>query len=94
MAYFLTRIELHKADEPFYETLHSKMAEQGFLRVIQGDDKVIYQLPTAEYCKVTNDVFDKVYLDANNAAKSVGKKYMIVVTQVQYMRWDHLSPAK
>jgi hypothetical protein len=49
MASFITRVELHSATHSDYETLHSEMGREGFLRTIVSDQGVRYHLPTAEY---------------------------------------------
>jgi hypothetical protein len=54
MATFMTRVELHSADEDDYETLHAAMEKEGFNRTITSDDGVTYHLPTAEYYRSTH----------------------------------------
>jgi hypothetical protein len=46
---FLVRVELHKATDDDYDTLHDAMEARGFERSVQGSNGTWYQLPTAEY---------------------------------------------
>jgi hypothetical protein len=80
MASFTVRVELHNADSDDYDTLHEKMAEEGFRRTIIVEG-VSYYLPTAEYI-LDGEFTRKRTLDkADTAAKETGLAHSILVTE-------------
>lgn len=81
MPYFITRIELHSAVRDAYTRLHAEMANEGFTRNIKGSDNVLYDLPTASYCKIGNYQIADVLLSAKRAAVKVDTDYEVLVTQ-------------
>ena len=82
MARFTTRVELHKATDEDYNTLHKAMEKFGFTRTIEGDEGKTYRLPTAEYNRIREDLtINKVMDDAKEAASSTKLKYWVLVTE-------------
>ena len=91
MAQFTVRIELHEAQWADYDTLHAAMAQQGFSRLITGDDGRTYQLPWAEYDGTGNLTSMQVLGLAQNAAATTGKKNSVLVTEAKARAWSGLS---
>jgi hypothetical protein len=91
MGAFTTRVELHDAQRSDYEKLHVEMEKRGFSRTIVGNDKIVYDLPPAEYVyygEVTKwDVLEK----AKTAAKSVKPSYAVLVTEAISWAWFGLA---
>ncbi|SEJ03553.1 hypothetical protein [Frateuria terrea] len=84
MPMFITRVELHDADEwEYYETLHDEMEQRGFKRTIRGK-KGIYQLPTAEYVCTMSATASDVHTLAKQAANATGKKSSVI--SCEYLR--------
>jgi hypothetical protein len=54
MAEFTVRVELHRANQDDYDTLHSAMEEEGFSRQIKSSGGEWYHLPTAEYNRTSS----------------------------------------
>jgi hypothetical protein len=99
MANFTVRVELHEKSsnqKPDYETLHKRMADEGFLRTIKlKDGDPSYQLPTAEYSYIDNTITkEQVLQKAKNAAVKVDENYMVLVTQSDYARAWYNLPKK
>ncbi len=94
MAQFTVRIELHEAQWADYDTLHAAMAQQGFSRLITGDDGRTYQLPWAEYDGAGNLTSMQVLGRAQNAANTTGKKNSILVTEATNRAWSGLPVAR
>jgi hypothetical protein len=94
MARFITRVELHAADDDDYEKLHSAMEMEGFERTITSDEGVIYHLPTAEYYReialTRQDVLDA----AKRAATKNRKNFGAIVTESNGITWSSLNKAK
>lgn len=90
MARYTVRIELHRADNDDYETLHEYMEEKGFLRYIVNGDGNKYQLPTAEYNISSGSDKDAVLGKAKQAASRTGKRYMVLVTESDGRTWYNL----
>lgn len=82
MALFITRVELHGAQELNYTHLHEQMARLGFSRGIVNANGVKFQLPTAEYAISVNETPTSIVNLAKSAANSTGKKSWILVTEV------------
>lgn len=94
MAQFTVRIELHEAQWADYDTLHAAMAQQGFSRLITGDDGRTYQLPWAEYDRAGNLTSMQVLGIAQNAAAATGKKNSVLVTEANNRTWSGLPVAR
>lgn len=96
MARFTTRVELHKATETDYETLHEEMANEGFSRTITSGENIEYYLPTAEYNLIGEYTPDSVREFAERAAKKTGKMHSILVTPAtsDERRWSGLVKVK
>lgn len=92
MAKFLTRVELHHANENDYELLHAEMAIRGFSREITGDNGQSYQLPTAEYVIRSSSELEDVRALACAAAKTTGRKFEVIVVQYIKSAWKGLAP--
>ena len=86
MANFTTRVELHDAVRGDYNTLHERMARQGFSRTIVGDS-TRYQLPTAEYNLSGQLTKQQVLNKAKAAAGSVKSSYEVLVTKSNGRTW-------
>jgi hypothetical protein len=93
VAKFTVRVELHRADDDDYETLHSAMEAQGFSRLITSNDGASYHLPTAEYNRSGSLSRDDVLESAKTAAAKTGKKSAILVTESDGRTWSGLEPA-
>jgi hypothetical protein len=91
---YMTRIELHDAMEADYEKLHAAMEAEEFKRTITADDGSTYHLPTAEYYLITELTRDQVFAIAKTVANKTGKKYGIVVVEVNAATWAGLAKAK
>lgn len=91
MARFTTRVELHKADEEDYETLHSSMEREGFSRSILSNDGTAYHLPTAEYNIEDDYSRDQILAKAKKAANSTGCSYEVLVTESKGRTWYNLK---
>jgi hypothetical protein len=81
MATFMTRVELHAADDDDYQTLHDAMEAEGFVRTITSEDGIKYHLPDAEYHRDANLTRGQVCDSAKRAASKTGKKFGVIVTQ-------------
>lgn len=90
MAKFTTRVELHNAGYGDYEALHTAMASQGFTRQI-SDGKKTYRLPTAEYNREGSLERSAVLESAENAARTTGRRYSILVTESEGRTWSGLE---
>jgi thymidine phosphorylase len=93
MASFTTRVELHGAISSDYETLHQKMAAQGFSRIITADDGKRYWLPPAEYNYEATATRDQVLAKARAAASQVKTSFAVVVTEAGARTWYGLKAA-
>ena len=93
MASFTTRVELHDADWSDYETLHKKMAAQGFTRTITSDGGKRYQMPPAEYNLEEAITRDQVLARAKTAAGQVKPSYAVFVTEASGRTWSGLNAA-
>jgi len=91
MATFMTRIELHHADEDDYATLHNAMENEGFSRTITSDQGAVYHLPTAEYYREANLTRQDVLAAARRAAAQTGRTYAAVVTESNGVSWYGLE---
>lgn len=91
MAQFTIRVELHGATPEHYETLHLRMAQNGFKRIIAGVDssgaKGWWQLPTGEYDGESNESATKVRDNIKLIADSVKLGAWVLVTQVADRSW-------
>ena len=90
---FTVRVELHgvKHDSEKYTELHAEMEDQGFSRTISLDG-TRYELPTAEYGRVSKETEDHILNKAKAAAKVVmgsDSKYSILVTAAKNPRVQH-----
>jgi hypothetical protein len=90
MASFMTRVELHGADDDDYQTLHEAMEEGGFSRTIVSSQQATYHLPPAEYYFSGETDRSTVLQKAKTAAKTTGKEFAIVVTESNGVTWYNL----
>lgn len=84
MPYFVTRVELHKAnhDSEYYTKLHAEMAKRGFKRTAPFNDGE-HHLPTAEYwSEAATGAYSQVRELAKAAADATGRTYSILVCEV------------
>ena len=83
MAQFITRVELHDyATGEQYQTLHDAMQKEGFSRIITTNNGQKYNLPTAEYNRYDNVPVENILQSAERAAKTVGKRYSIITSEI------------
>jgi hypothetical protein len=94
MAQFTVRVELHRADEDDYETLHDAMERRGFSRLITSDDGEVYHLPWAEYNMQDSVTRAQVLTLAKAAANETGKNYAVLVTESNGRTWSGLAKAR
>ena len=87
MNVFITRVELHGAQEGDYEVLHAAMANAGFHRIM-NQDGVSYYLPTAEYIVHSSLSAEGVRDVAIQAANTTGKASWILTVQSAGMAWS------
>ncbi|PRE82357.1 type V toxin-antitoxin system endoribonuclease antitoxin GhoS [Burkholderia gladioli] len=78
MPQFLTRIELHEADESDYKKLHEEMGKRFFDRTIVGDDGHTYELPSATYSIITSRPLEQVRDIAIEAAAKTNKEAWVL----------------
>jgi hypothetical protein len=91
MSRFTVRIELHDAEWEDYDSLHAAMEDQGFSRLITGDNGVTYHLPWAEYNREGALTTGQVLNVAQSAADSTGKNNSVFVTESGGRRWSGLQ---
>ena len=91
MARFISRVELHHAAYDDYEKLHTEMAKQGFLRVIQGSDGKTYQLPTGDYYGQGSVTLEVAYKAVCDAVDRTGKAYEVIISETSASRWIGLK---
>ena len=93
MNLFTTRIELHNSNGEDYKTLHQAMQGEGFSRTITDDKGVKYQLPTAEYNRLSALTTQQILDSAKRAAAKTKKTASILVTKSNGRQWDGLPVA-
>lgn len=82
MPTFTVRVELHNANPVNYETLHRAMARAGFSDEVQGEDGVIYHLPSGEYSMKDSSLSGREVREiARRAVMTTGKDAAILVTE-------------
>ena len=92
MAQFITRVELHDyATGDEYETLHTAMQKEGFIRNILATDGKYYHMLTAEYNMNANIPAEDVRALAVKAAKTTGKRHSVFVSEIQRCVWIGLT---
>jgi 6-phosphogluconolactonase/glucosamine-6-phosphate isomerase/deaminase len=105
MASYMTRVELHKADNRTvtaddYETLHAQMRAKGFKTTITSSEPKVYKLLTAEYDRSTTADIATVLADAKAAASEVVrtspnvKAYSVFVSEYTKATWYNLEEVK
>jgi hypothetical protein len=87
MSVFMTRVELHGAQDSDYEVLHAAMVRAGFHRIMTHNG-IKYQLPTAEYLVHSDLDAAGVRNAANAAANTTGKTSWILTIQSAGMAWE------
>ena len=94
MSNYLARVELHDAEEEEdYAVLHTAMEQRGFLRQIQGDDGVPYQLPNATYVMQNTNITLTAAQDlAIAAAIETELEYSLIVVEFENTLWSNLEP--
>ena len=87
---FITRVELHGANEQDYANLHTAMQAQKFNRIlVNGNTK--YQLPTAEYVSYSSTMSAEGIRDlAKKTANTTGRSSWILTIQSAGMAWELL----
>jgi len=95
MSLYIVRVELHSATEDDYETLHSSMSEEGFSRIIKGDNGVLYHLPTAEYTVTSSVGRSGILASAKKAATTTGNPFAVLVSEATGgCTWEGLEVAR
>lgn len=87
MSDFITRVELHGADDDDYKILHAEMAARKFSRSIRSDGGELYKLPTAEYYSFGDLTSVQVRTLAAAAARATGKSFWVLVTELMSAAW-------
>jgi hypothetical protein len=90
---FTVRVELHDATEEDYEQLHAAMEQQGFSRLIESDDGIVYHLSTAEYNYHGEEPSGDVLGGARRAASTTGLSFAVLVTESKGRTWHGLNKA-
>lgn len=91
MSRFTTRVELHKANEEDYKTLHEAMRAEGFSRLIGDREGKKYRLPTAEYNRDAELTKQQVLNSAKRAAAKTSRSASIIVTESNGRVWANLK---
>jgi len=92
MTMYLTRVELHDADEEKdYRILHEAMEKQGFARTITADKGGEYRLPRAEYYRESPLSPKEIRDQALTAAKTTGRRCGVIVAKTDYLTWIGLD---
>jgi hypothetical protein len=91
---YLAHVELHDPEEEEdYELLHTAMEQRGFLRQIQGDDGIPYELPNATYVMQNTDITLTAAQDlAIAAAVETEFEYSLIVVEFDNTLWTNLEP--
>lgn len=76
MNWFITRVELHGANEVNYQRLHAEMLARHFFRTVQDNVGIVHDLPTAMYFS-RSDVLDAPGVEtlAAAAANATGCRF-------------------
>ena len=95
MTNYTVRVELHRADEGDYASLHALMEAEGFVRWVAASDGTRKGLPTAEYNMADTtltraEVFDRARAAANNVKPK--PKPWVLVTESAGRQWSGLPP--
>ncbi|MGN6283202.1 hypothetical protein [Frateuria sp.] len=89
MEWFLTRVELHNANEGDYATLHDEMERRHFYRFIKSDQGRAFQLPTAEYFSKSETLSPEDVRDiAIAAADATGKANWVLTVRYDFAAWS------
>jgi hypothetical protein len=87
MAFYIVRVELHGAKtEAEYEVLHKAMAARGFHRSMTDSGKTVH-LPSATYCMSSNYTAQQIEQLTEEAAKTTGKTFWVLVVQSAGLWW-------
>lgn len=92
MPNFTVRMVLHRANSDDYAQLEEEMRNIGFVDQITGSSGKTYTLPDAEYYGSASDI-DTAFEKAKSAARAVGLKHAIFVTQAASTKWVGLEEA-
>lgn len=89
MSNFVTRVELHGANEADYRLLHIAMRARGFMNYIQADDGSFYDLPTAMYVSSSPTLSTMQVRDiALQAAALTGRAAWALTTKYEEAAWQ------
>ena len=94
MAVFITRVELHNADDNDYKVLHVGMKELNFsinIKDIATGKK--YHLPTATYYSFGLENSEDVVKLAKSAASKTGRRFSIISAKSTDVIWSGLDEA-
>ncbi|HYR58336.1 MAG TPA: hypothetical protein VEO95_06900 [Chthoniobacteraceae bacterium] len=90
MAKFITRIELHDADEGDYDTLNFGMEVEGFSLAITSSNSNTYYLPRGEFYREDNSTLEQVLQAAKSAAAKTNKEFAVIVSEMAGCTWRGL----
>ena len=77
--FYITRVELHGANEAQYEVLHRAMTNLGFTRKVTHDGNTL-QLPSAEYAIRSAKDINQIRDQAVAAAITTRLKFWVIVS--------------
>jgi len=94
MTTFIVRVELHGADAEDYENLHEHMERKGYQRHITADSGNEYQLPDAEYIRVSSTAMNvtRIANEVYEIASSVNDAPGVLVTEAASIEVMGLRP--
>jgi hypothetical protein len=93
MAAFITRVELHRANEDDYRLLHTEMRGRGFSKSVTSSDGGAYLLPPGDYNYEADVEITAIKEAATSAVNVTGRQGTVFVAE--YVRWsgNNMSPA-
>jgi hypothetical protein len=94
MNWFITRVELHGADENDYQRLHEEMQARLFIRAARENNGTLLQLPTAMYFSQSNQLrAADVETLAAQAAAATGCRFWTFTCMTPEWAARNLPPA-
>jgi 2,4-dienoyl-CoA reductase-like NADH-dependent reductase (Old Yellow Enzyme family) len=94
MSAYTIRVELHNATWNDYVNLATKLAAQGVVDVIKGDDGTWYKLPPAEYNYEGDAAIAVVRTVVANIAAQVSSRFAVFVTEALRREWQGLEAVR
>lgn len=87
MAKFTTRIELRDGTDMDYEVLDEAMLKEGFTKTLMSEDNSIFVLPKGEYNFEKRAVIKEIFVLAEKASATTGKKFWILISETVNRMW-------